>query len=100
MSQQFKHSILAQYPEWHSDPLRLTIPEMQNPHIVLKDFFSAYQLTDIRECLREWLSCAIRKDDVVSIDYLHLHDSIERLIEAAWLLHNSKKERQQKHRKK
>jgi len=79
--------------------MRLTIGEMQQPHLILKEFFSAYHLTDIRECLKEWLSAALRKDDVVSIDYLYLHDSIERLIEAAWILNSKKKERQSKRKK-
>src|SRR4030095_11345238 len=96
MSRHLQHSVLAQYPEWHNNPLRLTTPEMQNPNIVLKDFFSAYHLTDIRECLTEWLYSAIRTDEVPAMNYVYLHDNIERLVEAAWLLYNNKKGNQQK----
>jgi hypothetical protein len=90
----------TQYPEWHNNPFRLTATEMQNPHVVLKDFFSAYHLTDIRECLTEWLYSAFHKDEVPAINYVYLHDNIERLIEAAWLLHNKKTINKQKKKKK
>lgn len=91
MNQKLRDTILASYPEWHNNPFRLTIPEMQNPFLVLEDFFDTYNLTAIRACLREWLSNVIRTDEVPTLEYIHLHDKIERLVEAAWLLHQLKK---------
>lgn len=91
MIQILKDRILAQYPEWHNQPFRLTVPEIQNPYIVLEDFFDTFNLIAIRACLREWLSNVVRTDEVPKLDYINLHDKIERLIEAAWLLHQLKK---------
>ncbi len=63
MNQQLRHRILTQYPDWHKQPLRLSIQEMKNPHTVLTEFFSCYHLTDIRACLKEWLTEAMRPND-------------------------------------
>jgi hypothetical protein len=87
MNQALKDIILAQYPEWHTKPFRLTVPEIQNPYIVLDNFFDAYSLTQVRACLRKWLSSVVRTDEVPALDYICLHDQVERLIEAAWVLH-------------
>jgi hypothetical protein len=91
MNHKLKDSILAHYPEWHNQPFRLTVPEMQNPYLVLEDFFDTYNLTALRACFKEWLSTVIRTDEVPALDYINLHDKIERLIEAAWLLYQMKK---------
>jgi hypothetical protein len=91
MNQKLKNSILAQYPEWHSQPFRLTLPEMQNPYTILEEFFDAYNLTQIRVLFREWLSNVIRTDEAPALNYISLHDQLERLIEAAWILHQSQK---------
>lgn len=90
MSPILKDRILAQYPEWHSQPLRLTVQEIQNPYTVLEDFFDTYSLAAIRVCLREWLANVVRTDEVPALDYIYLHDKIERLIESAWQLHQYK----------
>lgn len=91
MNRKLKDAILAEYPEWHNQPLRLTMEEMQHPNTVLEDFFDTYNLTAIRVCLREWLLVVSRTDEAPALDYILLHDKIERLIEAAWLLHKLKK---------
>ena len=87
MNQQLKNKILTPYPDWHKNPLRLSIPEMENPYLVLKEFFECYHLTDIRGCLKEWLNEVLRPDEILQMDYVHVYDQVEKLIEAAWLLH-------------
>ena len=90
MNQLLKDRILATYPEWHQQPLHLTVSEMQNPYLILEEFFDAYSLIGIRICLREWLADVVCTDKAPSLEYVFLHEKIERLIEAAWLLHQKK----------
>lgn len=79
-------------PDWHNNPQRLTKQEIRNPHLVLEEFFKRYQLKDIRHCMKEWLVEAISPHDVVAtVDLISLHNSIDKLIEAAWLLHKNRK---------
>lgn len=82
--------MLSQYPEWHDKPLRLTTAEMNDPHLVLEDFFQAYSLSDTRACLKELLEDALSAEDVNPMSHLHLYDHVEKLIEAAFLLHQKK----------
>lgn len=78
--------ILSNWPAWHQQPFRLTCNEINNPHHILKEFFTWYTLSDIRLCLKEWLTDALRAEDVEALEYVTLHDNIEKLIEAAWVI--------------
>ncbi|UPK70956.1 HEPN domain-containing protein [Chitinophaga filiformis] len=78
--------ILSNWPAWHQQPFRLTCNEINNPRHILKEFFTWYTLSDIRLCLKEWLTDALRAEDVEALEYVTLHDNIEKLIEAAWLI--------------
>lgn len=78
--------ILSKWPSWHQQPFRLTCNEIDNPHHILKEFFTWYTLSDIRLCLKEWLTDALLAEDVVGLEYVTLHDNIEKLIEAAWII--------------
>lgn len=78
--------ILSNWPAWHQRPFRLTCNEINNPHHILKEFFTWYTLSDIRLCLKEWLTDALRAEDVEALEYVTLHDNIEKLIEAAWVI--------------
>ncbi|SFW80600.1 HEPN domain-containing protein [Chitinophaga sancti] len=78
--------ILSNWPVWHQQPFRLTCNEINNPHHILKEFFTWYTLSDIRLCLKEWLTDALRAEDVEALEYVTLHDNIEKLIEAAWVI--------------
>ena len=96
MNQQLKDKILTQYPDWHNNPLRLSSSEMENPYLVLKEFFEYYHLTDIRACLKEWLNEVLRPGEILELDYNHICDHVEKLIEAAWLLHTRKPKKKNK----
>jgi HEPN domain-containing protein len=78
--------LLSSWPIWHEQPFRLTCDEIENPHCILKDFFTWYSLTDIRLCLKEWLTDALRAEDVEALEYVTLRDNIEKLVEAAWVI--------------
>jgi len=76
------------YPVYHNQPLRLTNEEIANPRSVLQDFFWYYGLTDIRQDLKAILNDALQIGDADAATHVHLHDNLEKLIEAAWLIHN------------
>ena len=86
MGPQLRQKILTQFPEWHEQPLRLTLDEMAAPRQVIAEFFETYNLPAIRACLRQWLDDAIRQDDVAAADHMHTCGHVEKLVEAAWLL--------------
>jgi hypothetical protein len=91
MTPSLRKRLLKELPAWHQQPLYLTVPEINDPYLAVAEFFTGYHLTDIRFCLREWLSTALRTDEVLEMDYLPLHDHLIKLAEAAWLLHQKNK---------
>jgi hypothetical protein len=91
MTPSLRNRFLQELPPWHQQPLYLTVAEMEDPHAALAEFFTGYHLTDIRFCLREWLSTSLRRDEVPQQDYLALHDHLVKLAEAAWLLHQQQR---------
>lgn len=86
MGPQLKQKLLAQYPEWHKKPLRLTLEELMRPHRVFAEFFEAYNLPAIRACLRQWLEDALRAENTNASDHFYTCNHVERLVEAAWLI--------------
>lgn len=86
MKDPMKEMIMAQYPEWHNNPLRLTIAEIETPQKVIQRFFDRYSLPQIRACLKDMLFDAIWMDDNDAPEHISTHDDVEKLIEAAWLL--------------
>ena len=90
MTPSMRNRFLQELPPWHQHPLYLTVAEMEDPHLALAEFFTGYHLTDIRFCLREWLSTSLRRDEVPQQDYLALHDHLVKLAEAGWLLHQQR----------
>jgi hypothetical protein len=91
MKEQLKQSLLAEYPEWHDQPLRLTVSEIEDPRSVLSFFFMRYNLQNMRSCLKEFLHDALCADGVDAPSHVSIHQDIERLVEAAWLLHQQHK---------
>jgi hypothetical protein len=77
---------LLNYPEWHNQPLNLTIEEIKDPLSVISAFFDCYKLSESRICLREWLEDALQREDVNARNLFVLHSNIVRLAEAAWLM--------------
>lgn len=78
-------------PRWqYTQTLHLTEEAVNNPRLLLKDFFACYSLPDIRYCLHEWLEKSIRQDEVFDANLLALHDNMLKLVEASWLLWKEK----------
>lgn len=81
------HPISSQYPDWHNQPLRLNNSEMVQPAIVLDNFFDRYSLPGLRSKLKQCLCDALANKDANATDTLLLFDDIEKLIEAAYMVH-------------
>jgi hypothetical protein len=90
MKEQLKQSLLAEYPAWHEQPLSLTVSEIENPGAVLSFFFTCYNLPDIRACLKELLHDSLRADGADACSHVSTHKDLEKLVEAAWIIHQQK----------
>ena len=95
MNPYYRIEALTHYPEWHKQPLRLTTPEIENPWLVLQDFFSVYHLTGIRRILDQLLESSIIAEEEDTKSFFFDIKNLHRLTEAAWLLHQQKKEQHQ-----
>jgi HEPN domain-containing protein len=74
-------------PVWHSQPLYLTVSEIENPFKVLQCFFDCYHLPEARASLKEWLDTSLRVEDVNASGLVYLHDQLNKLVEAASLIY-------------
>lgn len=79
------------WPSWHQNPLRLSIEEIEHPSTTLTHFFQTYHLPDIRSCLNNWLQDALAKETVEAKEHVSTHREVEKLVEAAWLIHQNEK---------
>jgi HEPN domain-containing protein len=88
------HSLRAQLrqelPDWHKQPLYLTVGEIENPLSVLESYFDCYDLPAARACLKEWLDEGLRAEDTDGASLVHTHMMINRLVEANWLIFQQK----------
>jgi hypothetical protein len=85
---------LSSYPEWHKQPLRLTLYEMKDPWLVIRSFFTTYNLFNIRTHLKLLLQDAIEAEAPSIQSYFHTLEDLERLTEATWLLFRQYKKEQ------
>lgn len=88
MKEQMRQRLMTQYPTWHESPLRLTVNEIENPSIVMSHFFTRYSLSQIRACLKELLHDSLCADGVDAPSHITTHEDIEKLVEAAWIIHD------------
>ena len=86
MNEPLNHPGRTSWPAWHSQPLRLTAAEIENPRQVFEEFFQCYHLPDIRTCLNNWLQDALGKESVDNKQHYETHQQVEKLVEAAWLV--------------
>jgi hypothetical protein len=80
------------YPDYHSQPLRLTSGDIKNPLPVIQRFFDNRSLIEHRELLWEVFSAAFGGSAADFLDgsqvseWVFFHRSLEELMEAAWLM--------------
>ncbi len=86
MNEQLKQRLLTKFPEWHHNPLRLSIAEIEAPYSVLSHFFECYTLPQIRACLQELVYDSLRAEDTDAPNHVTTHEDIEKLVEAAWVI--------------
>lgn len=79
---------MEQYPDYHEQPLVLSIAEIEDPRSVLSYFFTCYDLPDIRTRLKNLLHDAIRAEKVDGSSHVLLHLDLEKLVEASWLIYH------------
>lgn len=84
---------LTQYPEWESYSRKLNKEEAENPMMVIAELFDYAHLPDVRELLWLWLKTTVSGDFTEGLDHrerssiLFLYEKIEKLVEAAHILH-------------
>lgn len=89
---------LHDYPSWELKPRLLSREETEDPIQVIHDFFNYAHLPEIREQLWQMLKAAVTGDYCSVMnqrersDLVHFYERLGKLIEAAHLLHKSKKE--------
>lgn len=94
MNEPLNHPGRASWPEWHSQPLRLTAVEIHYPLHVFEEFFQCYHLPDIRTCLHNWLQDSLGRESADNKQHYETHQLVEKLVEASWLVY--KKSRAEK----
>jgi hypothetical protein len=85
-------SVTANYPDYHNQPLKLTTEEIDNPYIVIDEFFQSYHLIDIRACLESWLQDGMFAESIESKTHFSTHEKIAKLVEACWMIRYNLKE--------
>lgn len=68
---------------------RLTQDEIYDPCLVFEALFKQYSLVELKKFLRMWLMESISSRDIVELsDVVWLYEQVEKLMEAAWIIHD------------
>lgn len=95
MKESLEKKLMEQYPDYHENSLSLSIAEIEDPRSVLSYFFTCYDLPDIRACLKDLLHDAIRAENADRSSHVVLHQDLEKLVEASWLIYHQNKNSQE-----
>lgn len=78
--------------EFYNLPIRLSAEQLDNPASVLKDFFTDYNLSEVREILNINAEVCLTSDihpyeaGERRADFMHFQQKLELLLEAAFLM--------------
>lgn len=92
---------LADYPEWEMQSRLLTKEEVTDPTLVLNEIFDFAHLPEWRTLLWEWLKITVSgtyNNESAETDrnsILFLYEKLQKLIEAAHLIHIQQEAAQQ-----
>jgi hypothetical protein len=81
-----------------NQPLRLSKEQMQNPMLILDEFFQCYHLNETREILWVWFTEVVSSSRSISIEgldrsnHVYFYEKVEEVIEAAFVIKNSDKQ--------
>src|ERR1700712_2601286 len=84
----------SEYPAWELRPRKLSEEETADPYLVLDEFFDAARLPQVRDKLWDWLDTTVTgkfSKELGRKQRVHLllfYTQIEKLIEAAHVLHS------------
>jgi hypothetical protein len=80
------------HPHYFNQPLRLTEEQLQNPKLILDDFFECYHLNEVREIMWQWLTEVVSSprdsanDPHERNNQMFFYEKMESLVEAAWIM--------------
>ncbi|OQP43612.1 hypothetical protein A4H97_33850 [Niastella yeongjuensis] len=80
------------HPHLFNQPLRLTEEELNNPILILNDFFQTYHLNETREVLWQWLTAVISSQSSISSEplersnHFYFYEKLEEVIEGAFVM--------------
>jgi len=86
----------GEHNTWDFFPRHLYRAEIMNPHKAIDDFFQRMHLEAYLEDLDEWLHAACADDPLATQpprDFICLHEDMEKLLEAAWLIQQARREK-------
>lgn len=77
---------------------KLSEDEIENPYLVLDEFFTFVHLPDIRQELWEWLKLTVcgsyhEQSCTDKINLIYLYEQVDKLMEAVHIINQRKKER-------
>jgi hypothetical protein len=82
---------------FYNQPVKLTQEEKENPTKVIADFFSDFDLAEVRTNLAAWLECALITNNPQFADPAQraciyvFSEKLEELVEAAYILVGKRK---------
>jgi hypothetical protein len=77
---------------------KLSEEEIEDPYLVLHEFFTFVHLPDVRHALWEWLKLTVsgnyhRQSCADKSNLIYLYEQVDKLMEAVHIIHQRKKER-------
>lgn len=84
---------LTDYPAWELRPRKLSAEEIEDPFMVIHNFFSTGHLPQIREMLWELMKATVTGSFCSALtrreraDMVYFYEQLEKIVEAIHLLH-------------
>lgn len=94
MKRSFVQRMLADYPDWHDKPFKLSTAEIKDPYIAFEEFFDRYSLDNLRTEFKELLTDALNGSNTDDPSmYIGICDNLEKLSEACYVLYKKETEK-------
>lgn len=79
------------FPDWHNQPLSLSIHEISDSQSVIDEFYFEYSLQETRTMLWDWLVDALQYENTNAGALILFYERILKLIEAIYINKNYNK---------